>query len=102
MNTITNHESFIHFQYGYDRVSRGIRAFVSMIARELRRRRAIAHVSGLNDHLLRDIGLSRNEVFDAVHGRGAFRRAGVAGPHRSDFQKINSPRRGREQRQWKS
>jgi uncharacterized protein YjiS (DUF1127 family) len=98
MNTITNHESFTHYQYGYDRVSRGIRASVSMIAGELRRRRAIAHVSGLDDHLLRDIGLSRNEVFDAVHGRGAFRRAGVAEPHRSDFQKINIHRCGREQR----
>jgi uncharacterized protein YjiS (DUF1127 family) len=98
MNTITNHESFTHYQYGYDRVSRGIRAFVSMIADELRRQRAIAHVSSLDDHLLRDIGLSRNEVFDAVHGRGAFQPADVAGPRRSDFQNINIHRCGREQR----
>jgi uncharacterized protein YjiS (DUF1127 family) len=85
MNTITNHETLILNQYGYGRVSRGIRNFVSMIARELRRRRAIAHLSGLDDHRLRDIGLSRNEVFDAVHGRGAFRSAGVAGPPQSNF-----------------
>jgi uncharacterized protein YjiS (DUF1127 family) len=89
MNAIKNHETFIHYQYGYDRVSgrvsRGIRAFVSMIARVLRRRRAIAHVSSFDDHLLRDIGLSRNEVFDAVHGRVVFGRTGVARPHRSDF-----------------
>ncbi|MBB3066813.1 DUF1127 domain-containing protein [Limibacillus halophilus] len=32
-------------------------------------RRTIAHVTELNDHLLRDIGLLRHQIEPAVHGK---------------------------------
>ena len=40
------------------------------LLREIRIRRALRHVSALDDHALCDIGLSRGSVEDAVrHGR---------------------------------
>ncbi len=47
-----------------------IRTFLEALRREIRIRRALRHVSALDDHALCDIGLSRGSVEDAVrHGR---------------------------------
>lgn len=35
---------------------------IAAIARSYRRRRAIGHLSELDDHLLRDIGIERNDI----------------------------------------
>lgn len=41
---------------------------IAAIARSYRRRRAVAHLSELNDHLLRDIGIERNDIRRVVDG----------------------------------
>ncbi|MCB9949143.1 MAG: DUF1127 domain-containing protein [Rhodospirillaceae bacterium] len=43
-------------------------ATVRWLARHYQRRRAIAHLSSLPDHCLRDVGLHRSQIVSAVNG----------------------------------
>jgi uncharacterized protein YjiS (DUF1127 family) len=42
---------------------------IAGVSAALERRRAIHHLSGLNDQLLRDIGIERHEIASAVEDR---------------------------------
>ena len=56
------------------RTLRSVRRFLSRLAVEWRDRQAIRHVEGLDDAMLRDIGLPRGGIEDAVrNGRAHFR-----------------------------
>ena len=43
---------------------------IGAIVRRYRRRRAVVHLSELNDHLLRDIGIKRSDIRHVVDGAG--------------------------------
>ena len=49
------------------------------------RKQHAAHVSEFSDHLLKDIGLTRSQMFDAVHGRIDFNNTRPQRPHKSGF-----------------
>lgn len=49
------------------------------------RRHSVAHLAELNDHMLKDVGLYRYQIFDAVHGRDDFRKFGDDRRHPMEF-----------------
>ena len=55
-------------RFGLAQVIAFLRAAVTAIQAELAARRAIAELATMNDHQLRDIGISRHEIESAVRG----------------------------------
>ena len=51
-----------------DRIVGAVSALDRRVARWNKRRKAISELSGLSDHLLRDIGVSRGEIRHVVDG----------------------------------
>jgi uncharacterized protein YjiS (DUF1127 family) len=62
-----------------------VRDLASMYDRRQARVRSVAHLSELDDHMLKDIGLYRYQIFDAVHGRDGYRRTGADRRHPMEF-----------------
>lgn len=52
--------------------------FFSRLFLRARKRSEIAGLMALDDHLLRDIGLTRSDVADMINGGSARRRSNVA------------------------
>jgi len=46
-----------------------IRSLFRRLVAWVRRRKAVAELQSLDDHMLKDIGISRGEIEHAVHGR---------------------------------
>lgn len=51
--------------------------YFATLLRRGTRRRTYANLLALDDHLLRDIGLSRGDVHEMIHGRSTARRIGT-------------------------
>lgn len=65
------------------------RAILHRLARFWHIRRAIRELEALDDHLLRDIGLRRSEIVDAVQGRSPTGHTGQAVARRPELRIVS-------------
>lgn len=79
----------------FDQVLRGVAGFFGKLVTRARhwneKRRAVAQLSSLDDRSLRDIGLARSEIQEAVYGRSV----GVKGVVQRFFATLEAARQGK-------